>query len=546
MLLNKLNKLLIIDSQILQTAAFDRGMGKYTSSLLSALAKISEFDKLYDTIIFLNKNLDCSQARIKAIKNIIPHAEIKTLDLPVEVIDGTVEKYRKAKKVLTQVVQSYIKKYEQVTYLVTSPFFVDFVATFPEQEKIKKLAIVYDLIPYRLWYKQKIFPDELYLKHFEIFVHADHLLTISHTVASDLTQLIGINKNKVTPINGGAFSYKPKVSYKPTQQPYIIFPSAPIVHKNNEAAVKGFDMFNKNEGRRYKLVITSTFDENTKKKLRSLSKDIIFTGNISDEELASSYKNAKALLFSSLIEGLGMPVLEAVQAGLPVACSAIPVLTEISHKAFYMFDPTKAPEIAKCLSQATDGEGWSLKKKEYPGIIAKYTWENSARILFGEFKKPKTQTSKTSLLVRSNDPRSDSPAGRLLERIYASLKEQYNTKVDYLSSADRSTHPSYVFYSADKLSSSAGNIKLQLEITDQKIFKKLKINDKKLNIVLRKRSVLNLRIRPTKDTVELTYVKKKDKLGLNFYEWQFYHGNNVLQSNQLTSLIKKRLEEITA
>ena len=111
-------------------------------------------------------------------------------------------------------------------------------------------------------------------------------------------------------------------------------------------------MFNKSQGNKYKLILTSTFDESSQKLLRQLSSNIIFTGNVSDSELVQLYRHCACLLFASLIEGLGMPVLEAVTNDRPVACSNIDVLTEISKLAFYLFDPYQPDQIAKALSSA--------------------------------------------------------------------------------------------------------------------------------------------------------------------------------------------------
>lgn len=219
---------------------------------------------------------------------------------------------------------------------ITSPFFAGYAAVFPEIESVRKYSIVYDLIPQKIWYMQRIFPDDIYSKHFELFIQADGLLTISNAVREDLIQL-GIAEEKLVSIDGGPFSRPLSTNAKlpaTLKAPYILMPSAPIVHKNNERAVRAFKLFNRANDNRYRLCITSNFDEDTRTRLHALSDNVFFTGNISDEELATAYSRADTVLFPSLSEGLGMPVLEASYYNVPVACSLIPVLSELSSEDF--------------------------------------------------------------------------------------------------------------------------------------------------------------------------------------------------------------------
>jgi glycosyltransferase involved in cell wall biosynthesis len=76
-----------------------------------------------------------------------------------------------------------------------------------------------------------------------------------------------------------------------------------------------------------------------------------FPGWLSDEELESLYAAASAFALPSLVEGFGLPVLEAMARGVPVACSNIPVLAEVAGDAALRFDPLAQDEVTRSLRE---------------------------------------------------------------------------------------------------------------------------------------------------------------------------------------------------
>ena len=80
-----------------------------------------------------------------------------------------------------------------------------------------------------------------------------------------------------------------------------------------------------------------------------VSNRIIFTGYISEIEKSVLLKNAFSFVFPSLYEGFGMPILEAMKAGIPVIASDIPVLREVGGKACYFVDPLSEQDISRAI-----------------------------------------------------------------------------------------------------------------------------------------------------------------------------------------------------
>jgi len=433
------------DCQIFQTEAFNRGMGKYSLSLLTELFKSKQYKSKHQTVFVFNKNLPLLKDSLKQIQSINKEAAIVEVDLPIKPVGDTQKKYLNASKQLDEILKANLRPSEESVFILLAPFFVDFVSAFPTIKNIRKISIIYDIIPQLIWKKQRIFPDELYFNHYRLFREADKLLTISESVRQDLIHLVGVAEDKIKTIDGGPFN-KAGITRHKKENNYILFPSAPIVHKNNINAVRGFDEFNKLNGNKYKLIITSNFDEKSKSDLEKLSSNLYFTGNVSNVELAGFYQGCNAVLFASLCEGLGMPVLESVNYTKPVACSDIAVLKEISSKGFYFFNPLSPKSIANALTLAVNRRGWKEKLSNYEKIGNKYTWKRTAQIFAKEMKeKSANVNNKPKINIRCPDPHVESGVAKLIEKIYFSLARYYELSIIYKKAWRRSS-PSYIPY----------------------------------------------------------------------------------------------------
>jgi len=115
----------------------------------------------------------------------------------------------------------------------------------------------------------------------------------------------------------------------------------------------------------------------TQVKELNLEHRVLFFVNPSDELLASLYKGARFLIQPSLIEGFGLPPLEALSLGTPVLLSDIPIFREIYEDAAEYFDPFSVEDIAEQLQQWVQVEGkpevdWVKVNR----VMAKFDREN--------------------------------------------------------------------------------------------------------------------------------------------------------------------------
>ena len=112
------------------------------------------------------------------------------------------------------------------------------------------------------------------------------------------------------------------------------------------------------------------------------SKEIIFTGYLSNAEKNGLYQNAELFVFPSLYEGFGMPPLEAMHWGCPVVTSNAASLPEVVGDAAELVDPLDEEHIANGIRRVLSDDA---RRNELIMLgnqqARKYTWEDSARRL---------------------------------------------------------------------------------------------------------------------------------------------------------------------
>lgn len=167
---------------------------------------------------------------------------------------------------------------------------------------------------------------------------------------------------------------------------YILYTGSIQPRKNITSLISAFEKV-KAEGKTdLKLVISGpkgwmwqgTFEAAKK---CAFSKDIIFTGNVSSRHLHELYRYAHIFVTPSLYEGFGLPVIEAMESGIPCAISNNSSLSEIGDSAALLFDPMDVSDIAKKIKIFLQDEKlrneYSRKSIERANF---FSWEKAAKL----------------------------------------------------------------------------------------------------------------------------------------------------------------------
>jgi glycosyltransferase involved in cell wall biosynthesis len=226
-------------------------------------------------------------------------------------------------------------------------------------------------------------------------MRASKIISISNATKDECSRIFGTNKDNIEVIYPGFRN----ICDVPSQEididkPYVLFVGIVKERKNVYNLVAAFIESKKNDSINHKLVIVGKTGGEYLNRIMDLIRrsgmedEIIFVGRINDNELSYIYKNADVFVFPSIIEGFGMPVLEAMACGIPVITSAGSSLSEVAGDAALKVDPLNVGEISKAItllakdSKAKDDlilKG-SIRCKEF-------SWEKSAHKFINAINK---------------------------------------------------------------------------------------------------------------------------------------------------------------
>src|SRR5690606_4764995 len=151
----------------------------------------------------------------------------------------------------------------------------------------------------------------------------------------------------------------PKPLRSDVTQPFMLYVGNAYPHKNLERLLEAFAAFRTGEHSNWRLVLVGSEDyfyarhkQEAFEKGRDVS--VTFYGHATDEELSGLYDHASFYVFPSLCEGFGLPPLEAMQHGLPVASANASCMPEILAEAALYFDPTSPAAITAAMKIMAD------------------------------------------------------------------------------------------------------------------------------------------------------------------------------------------------
>jgi len=192
------------------------------------------------------------------------------------------------------------------------------------------------------------------------------VIAVSEHVRDDLVARLGYPRERVRVIYHGIDRERFSPDSRERRH-FLLYPANWWPHKNHERLLEAFALA-RVERPELRLVLTgSDHPDGLPEGVRSL-------GRVSEERLVDLYREAAALVFPSLYEGFGLPPLEAMACGCPVAVSRVAALPEVCGDAAVYFDPTSVEDVARGIFDVLDHPA-----PGGPERAALFTWEEFAR-----------------------------------------------------------------------------------------------------------------------------------------------------------------------
>lgn len=226
---------------------------------------------------------------------------------------------------------------------------------------------------------------------------ATRIATVSFYSKEDITRSFKVDFDKIDVVYDGINQLfnpiteqeKREIREKYTDgKSYFLFVGALHPRKNITGLLKAFDAFKSIDKEGIKMVIVGGEMFKTGEifhvyeNMRSRD-DVIFTGRITTPELHLVMGGALALTFVPFFEGFGIPVVEAMSAGIPVICSNTTSLPEVGGNAVHYADPCRIDQITEAMIRISEDE--ELRKDLVEkGFVQKnkFSWDETARKLW--------------------------------------------------------------------------------------------------------------------------------------------------------------------
>lgn len=209
--------------------------------------------------------------------------------------------------------------------------------------------------------------------------------TVSDFSRSELIRFLGAKSAFVVPNSAEhILSVKPDggVAIRLGLEPfrYALFVGSPTPNKNLATAIAAFETLGSSGPR---FVVVGSASEAVFGTANTTSTDrVLFTGRLSDEEVAGLYRGAGALVFPSRYEGFGIPPLEAMTQGCPVVASDIPAVREVCGNAALYVDPLDATAIADAVTRVFSDRSLRTELAALGLERAKlFSWAKSAHVV---------------------------------------------------------------------------------------------------------------------------------------------------------------------
>lgn len=203
-----------------------------------------------------------------------------------------------------------------------------------------------------------------------------HIVTPSQAVADEAVRLLSIPRDQITVVHGG--SDLPEPRRRPPELPgqFLLAVATQEPRKNLQRLVDAYRSASLSDDFELMVVGRAAWGEPPR--------GVRVVSDLTDQQLADYYAAARGVVAPSLYEGFGLPVVEALRMGTPVACSDLPVFHEVAGNDAVFFDPLDASSIAAGLVRLVNAP------RDRPEAVARarrFTWDAAAAALSALYRR---------------------------------------------------------------------------------------------------------------------------------------------------------------
>ena len=272
--------------------------------------------------------------------------------------------------------------------------------TWAQDPSVGLVVTVYDMIP-------SLFPQDYFQgvyrylleSRYQMAQQADAVMAISRTTEEDVSRLLGVDQNQIVVVPGqvseryspyptgraGAHTLLPeRLGIEPD---FILSIGNVDPRKNLCPLIRAYASLPARLRECHQLVLTcSQADPEQLAPLRAVAAElgvgdrVILTSFVDYDTMVLLYQSCHTMVYPSLYEGLGLPVIEAMRCGASTLVSNVGALREIVHDRAGRFDPNDVEDIECKLRRVLDDPAFADRRRSQ-GISdgLRYTWEQSAQ-----------------------------------------------------------------------------------------------------------------------------------------------------------------------
>jgi glycosyltransferase involved in cell wall biosynthesis len=347
---------IIFDGQCFQTLTKQRGIGKYSLSLVSAICRERPDQEF--AIILTNI---ASEEDIQSAKNVIGNLDLANLEiLVVDLFKGRkMIAFPQAQKAI----QCFVQEINTEIFLTLSEFenprHTIKIFNIPNSLNV---GILYDLIP--LQFKDDFLNSKLQREKYDWQLSSlrnrDGLLSISETSRTSWINLVG-DETAMKVIYGGGYNVSAPTYPEFESRRGVLCIGAESKHKNIERLILAYSKLDQVTREDHPLTIIGIRSPGSRSRLLRLSKkltiNVVIPDYVSQEELTARYRSSRLLVMPSLAEGLSLPILEAWSCGLPCIGSQGTVAEELILEEDLLFMADKELEMYECMNRFLTSKG---------------------------------------------------------------------------------------------------------------------------------------------------------------------------------------------